>query len=62
MASTGELIRLMNYVDDISSTLRRISAAVPVMESDERKRLAEHLRNVNTNVTAILGKLEKGGD
>ena len=27
MAATGELIRLINYVDDIVTTLRRISAS-----------------------------------
>jgi hypothetical protein len=61
MAATGELIRLMNYVDDIVTTLRRISASIPVMEADERKRLAEHLRAANSNFTTILGQLEKGG-
>jgi len=61
MAATGELIRLMNYVDDIVTTLRRISASIPVMEADERKRLAEHLRAASLNFTAILGQLEKGG-
>jgi len=60
MAATGELIRLMNYVDDIVTTLRRISASIPVMDADERKRLAEHLRAANLNFTAILGQLEKG--
>jgi hypothetical protein len=61
MAATGELIRLMNYVDDIVTTLRRISASIPMMDADERKRLAEHLRMANLNFTAILGQLEKGG-
>ncbi|HTS59583.1 MAG TPA: hypothetical protein VMH03_18720 [Terriglobales bacterium] len=61
MAATGELIRLMNYVDDIVTTLRRISASIPVMDADERKRLAEHLRAANSNFTTILGQLEKGG-
>jgi hypothetical protein len=61
MAATGELIRLMNYVDDIVTTLRRISASIPLMDTDERKRLAEHLRAANLNFTAILGQLEKGG-
>ncbi|MGA8153386.1 MAG: hypothetical protein WB952_20715 [Terriglobales bacterium] len=61
MAATGELIRLINYVDDIMTTLRRISAFVPAMEGDERKRLAEHLRAASTSITAILGQLEKGG-
>jgi hypothetical protein len=61
MAATGELIRLMNYVDDIVTTLRRISASIPMMDADERKRLAEHLRAANLNFTTILGQLEKGG-
>jgi len=61
MAATGELIRLMNYVDDIVTTLRRISGSIPMMEADERKRLAEHLRAANLNFTTILGQLEKGG-
>ena len=61
MAATGELIRLMNYVDDIVTALRRISASIPMMDADERKRLAEHLRAANLNFTTILGQLEKGG-
>lgn len=60
MAATGELIRLMNYVDDITTTLRRISASVPMMEADERKKLAEHLRNAGSNFTTVLTQLEKG--
>jgi hypothetical protein len=59
MAATGELIRLMNYVDDISTTLRRISAFVPLMDTDERKRLAEYLRNAETGFTNVLNQLEK---
>jgi len=61
MGTTGELIRLINYVDDISSTLRRIGAAVPMMEAEERKRLADSLRGASTNLNGILAQLEKGG-
>jgi len=61
MATTGELIRMINYVDDIVATLRRISAFVPSMEADERKRLAESLRGASGNLNDILAKLEKGG-
>jgi chromosome segregation ATPase len=61
MAATGELIRLINYVDDISTTLRRISASIPMMEADERKKLAETMRSVSSNFNAILSQLEKGG-
>jgi hypothetical protein len=60
MAATGELIRLINYVDDIATTLRRISASIPMMEADERKRLAEHMRTVNTSFASLLTQLEKG--
>jgi hypothetical protein len=61
MAATGELIRLINYVDDIMTTLRRISAAVPAMDAEERTRLADRLRGASTSITAILGQLEKAG-
>jgi hypothetical protein len=61
MAATGELIRLVNYVDDIVTTLRRIKASLPVMDAEERKRLAEHLRAAGTHFSALLEQLEKGG-
>lgn len=60
MAATGELIRLINYVDDITATLRRISASIPMMEHEERKRLAEHMHTANTYFTSVLAQLEKG--
>ncbi len=58
--TSGELIRLINYVDDINTTLRRISAFVSAMESDERKRLAESLKAAGTNLNAVVTTLEKG--
>ena len=60
MAVTGELIRSMNYVDDISTTLRRIAASVTGMDPDERNRLADHLRAAGTNLTTIASQIEKG--
>jgi hypothetical protein len=60
MAATGELIRLINYVDDINTTLRRINAFVSNMEVDERKRLAESLRGASSNLNDVLTNLEKG--
>ena len=60
MAATGELIRLINYVDDINTTLRRISASVPLMDAEERKRLAENIRTASTNLNTLLGQLDKG--
>jgi hypothetical protein len=61
MQATGELIRLMNYVDDISATLRRITSTIPTLTAEERKRLAEYMRKSDPNFIAVLGDLEKGG-
>jgi hypothetical protein len=61
MGTSGELIRLINYVDDITTTLRRISAFVAAMEADERKRLAESLKVAGSNLDALIARLEKGG-
>ncbi len=60
MAATGELIRLINYVDDINTTLRRISASIPLMDAEERRRLAENIRSASANLDSVLGQLEKG--
>jgi len=60
MAATGELIRLINYVDDINTTLRRIHASLYGMEPDERKRLAESLRNADAKLRELLAQVEKG--
>lgn len=60
MAATGELIRLINYVDDITATIRRISASVPMMDADERQRLAEHMRAASSSFNSVLSQLEKG--
>jgi hypothetical protein len=59
MAATGELIRLMNYVDDISTTLRRIVATIPMMDDEERKRLSDYMRKVEPNYASVLERLEK---
>ncbi|MGE5725401.1 MAG: hypothetical protein ACM34G_09515, partial [Acidobacteriota bacterium] len=61
MAATGELIRLMNYVDDISTTLRRIVATIPAMDDEERKRLSDYMRKIQPNYDSVLQQLEKGG-
>jgi len=60
MAATGELIRLTNYIDDITNTLRRISASIPIMDAEERRKLAEYMRGASSNFAAVLNQLEKG--
>jgi hypothetical protein len=59
MSATGELIRLINYVDDINTTLRRIQASLYGMDANERKRLAESLRNADAKLRELLEQVEK---
>ncbi len=60
--TTGELIRVMNYVDDISATLRRIIGHTPMMTEEEKKRLAEYMRKADPNYSKVVESLEKGGN
>ena len=59
VVATGELIRAMNYVEDITTTLRRICIYIPNMSPEERKRLAESLRGAAAAVNAAVADLEK---
>jgi len=59
MAATGELIRLINYVDDITTTLRRIQASLPAVDAEEKKRLAENLRSAADRLEELLALLER---
>jgi hypothetical protein len=59
MPATGELIRLMNYVDDISATLRRISSTIGTMTAEEKKRLSEYMRVATNGFNDVLTQLEK---
>jgi len=56
---TGELIRMMNYVDDIAATLRRITANVTFMTEEEKKRLAEYMKKADPNYVKVVEELEK---
>lgn len=61
MPASGELIRSINYVEDITNTLRRISIAIPTISPEERKRLAESLRTAVTALNTAIADLEKAG-
>ena len=56
--TSGELIRTMNYVDDITTTLRRITSTLPLMTEDERKRLAEHMRHCVQKFEEVIKSVE----
>jgi len=59
MVATGELIRMMNYIDDIATTLRRVQVGITTMSEEEKKRLAEYMRKSDPNFIKILDGLEK---
>lgn len=57
MPLSGEAIRLMNYLDDVAVTLRRVLAAVPSLSPEERARVAEHLLQTRPNVEDVAQAL-----
>lgn len=58
MPLSGEAIRLMNYIDDVSVTLRRVLAFVPTLSAEERARVYEHLQHSKPSVQDIAAALE----
>jgi hypothetical protein len=61
MTMSGELIRMQNYADDISTTLRRIIATMPMMTDEEKKQLAAYMRKAEPNLEGVLLQLEGRG-
>ena len=58
MPLSGEAIRTMNYVDDISTTLRRILSVLPTLTPDERDRVAAHIKNTDPSFDSVVKALE----
>jgi hypothetical protein len=58
MPLSGEAIRTMNYVDDISVTLRRILTTLPSLTEEERVRIAEYIKNSEPNYETVLNAIE----
>jgi hypothetical protein len=54
MPLSGEAIRTMNYVDDISVTLRRILTVLPSLTEDERERVAEHIKESDPSYESVI--------
>lgn len=57
MPLSGEAIRTMNYVDDISVTLRRILAVLPSLTEEEKQRVAEHIKHADPSYDSVLAAL-----
>ena len=58
MPLSGEAIRLMNYIDDVSVTLRRVLAFIPTLSAEERARVYDHLRAARPNLDDVAEALE----
>ena len=50
---SGEAIRTMNYVDDISVTLRRILAVLPSLTEEEKARVLSHIRQSEPSLAQV---------
>ena len=57
MPLSGEAIRLMNYIDDVAVTLRRVLALAPTLSADERAKVAEHLVHARPSVEEVVEAL-----
>jgi hypothetical protein len=51
---SGEAIRTMNYVDDISVTLRRILSVLPSLTPEERERVAAHIKQADPSYESVI--------
>jgi hypothetical protein len=58
MPLSGEAIRLMNYIDDVSVTLRRVLSFIPTLSAEERARVSEHLRAAKPSLSDVTEALE----
>lgn len=49
----------MNYVDDISVTLRRIMTVLPVLTPEERERVVAHIRKSDPSYESVVAAIAK---
>jgi len=58
MPLSGEAIRLMNYVDDVTVTLRKVMALAAPLSAEERTRISEHLRAAKPSLSDVFAVLD----
>jgi hypothetical protein len=58
MPLSGEAIRTMNYVDDISVTLRRILTVLPSLTEEEKKRVSDHIKSAEPSYESVIKAVE----
>jgi len=51
---------MMNYIDDIAATLRRVNASLYLLADEEKQRLAEYMRKSDPNFLHLVERLERG--
>jgi hypothetical protein len=56
---SGEAIRTMNYVDDISVTLRRILTVLPSLTPEERERVSAHIKQADPSYESVVAAVAK---
>jgi hypothetical protein len=49
----------MNYVDDISVTLRRILSVLPILTPEERERVAAHIRQADPSYESVVAAVAR---
>jgi hypothetical protein len=54
MPLSGEAIRLMNYIDDVAVTYRRVLALAPTLPAEERALVSEHLQRSKPNAEDVF--------
>lgn len=59
MPLSGEAIRLMNYIDDVAVTLRRILATAPTLSAEDRAKVADHLKQSRPTADDVLNALNQ---
>jgi hypothetical protein len=53
MPLSGEAIRVMNLVDDVATTMRRMLVLIPTLAPDERKRVSDYLKQSEPSVEQV---------
>ena len=54
---SGEVIRMMNFVDDIAATLRRVVANYSFLTPEEKLRIAEYMEKAEPNYGKVVQDL-----
>lgn len=54
---SGEVIRMMNYVDDIAATLRRVVANYSFLTPEEKIRIADYMDKVDPHYGKVVAEL-----